>query len=150
MAKKSKHRTRDASAIASRQAGLGESYKIKPAALQFKEVLYHDRRFYKPDKTTRPPTHNQPLVARVALQIVKVRQRRRVFHAKIASYTDPTYKIKSHLRKRLGFSVSRRMEACIRRWTRKEVLFAKRKTGKAGQKKPVRNFWSALSCQRRK
>lgn len=35
---------------------------------------------------------------------------------------------------------------CIRRKRRKEVLFAKRKTGKGGQKKPRWSKWSSYRC----
>lgn len=151
---KSRRRTRDASPIAS-HAALGDKYphfknpyNLTPAAVQFREATGLDRRRFRPDKSTRPPTFNRSQFARVALQIVKVRQKKRVFHGKLQKY-NPEYHFKSHLRKRLGFSVPRRIEACIRRWTRKEVLFAKRKTGKSGQKKPHFNFWSALSCRKR-
>lgn len=152
---KSKHRTRDASHIASSTA-LGEKYShlknpynITPAAVQYREALGLDRRLYRPDKSTRPPTHRSPLAARVTLQVIKVRQRRRQFHAKLDKYTNPFHKPKTYLRTRLGFSLPRRIEACIRRSVRKEVIHAKRHAGKGGQKKPIRNFWSAISCRKR-
>lgn len=108
-----------------------------------------DRRLFRPDESTRPPTTHSSLASRVVLKIITVRQKRRQFHAKIDKYTNPFHYPKTYLRTRLGFSVSRRVETCIRRKIRKEVIFAKRKNGKGGQRKPRRNFWSAIACSRR-
>lgn len=144
---KSKSSTRDATTIAS-SAGLktnyshlNNPYNITP----YPAVLDHDRRLYKPDKTTRPPTNRPPAFARLAIKVVNVKKSKRQFHAKLNRF-NPLYRTKSHVRKVIGFSVSRRLEMCIRRHQRKEVLFAKRKAGKAGQRKSIRNFWSAIRC----
>lgn len=142
--KKSPSSTRDASPIA--RPFLDPQYS-RPALSSFRpKPIDLDRRYFRPDESTRPPTTHSPLAARITLQVIKVRQRRRAFHAKLDKYTNPFHYPKTYLRTRLGFSVPRRIEACIRRGVRKEVLHAKRKTGKSGQRKPHRNFWSAISC----
>ena len=147
MAKKSKSSTRGAAAsstiggLKTDYTHLQNPYNITPRPA----VLDHDRRLYKPDRTTRPPTNQPPVFARLAIKVVKVKSAKRQFHAKINRF-NPLYRARSHVRKVIGFSVSRRLEACIRRKVRKQVLFAKGKAGKAGQKKPIRNFWSAIRC----
>lgn len=45
------------------------------------------------------------------------------------------------------FAAPERVVICSRRSTRKEVLFAMRKAGKTGQRKPKRNYWSSISCK---
>lgn len=47
---------------------------------------------------------------------------------------------------KIAFSAPKETLVCIRRSRRKEVLFAKRKTGKGGQKKPRRSPWSEYKC----
>lgn len=141
MAKKSKSSTRGASHTAS-SAALETGNRPE---FRKRVELYYDRRLFKPDESTRPPTAKKPLYARVALQVIHVRQKRRQFHAKLQTF-NPLYHARSAIRTRLGFSVPRRLEVCIRRGIRKEVIHATRKAGKAGQRKPVRNFWSAISC----
>lgn len=47
----------------------------------------------------------------------------------------------------MGFSDPRTL-VCVRRQMRKQVLFAKRKTGRRGQKKPRFNMFSKISCRR--
>lgn len=46
----------------------------------------------------------------------------------------------------LSFSVPNKVLICVRRKQRKEVLFAKRKAGRGGQKRPRRNWYSEISC----
>lgn len=48
----------------------------------------------------------------------------------------------------LKFDIPRPIAICIRRKERKEVLFAKRKAGRGGSRKPPRrSFWSGVSCK---
>lgn len=46
----------------------------------------------------------------------------------------------------IAFSAPAETLVCIRRKRRKEVLFAKRKTGKGGQRRPRRTPWSKIKC----
>lgn len=145
---KSKPRTRDASHIASsRPFTYNQHFDNLAAAALWGDEPKLDRRQWRPDESTRPPTTRPSRFARVVETVIKVRQRRRQFHARLNKF-NPAYQIRSALRTRLGFSVPRRLEVCLRRSVRKEVMHAKRKSGKAGQRKPIRNFWSAISCRR--
>lgn len=49
-------------------------------------------------------------------------------------------------RAQLAFSMPGETLICIRRKRRKEVLFAKRKTGKGGQRRPRRSAYSDTKC----
>lgn len=46
----------------------------------------------------------------------------------------------------IAFSAPAETLVCVRRRRRKEVLFAKRKTGKGGQRRPRRSKWSNYKC----
>lgn len=48
---------------------------------------------------------------------------------------------------RIAFQRPKRLLVCIRRHMRKEVMFAKNKAGRSGQKRPTRNFYSSISCK---
>lgn len=48
----------------------------------------------------------------------------------------------------LRFAIPEKTLICLRRKKRKEVLFAKRKTGRRGQRKPRFNWYSRISCSR--
>lgn len=62
---------------------------------------------------------------------------------------NSNYKLKetgSHLRPKLSFQDPLRLQVCIRRKTRRQVMFAKKKAGKAGQRKPRYNYYSSIKC----
>lgn len=80
---------------------------------------YIDRRLYKPDRSIRPPGP----VKRI--------------HAKLEAKNYGKVK----------FAVPKRIALCARREIRREVLFAKRKTGKGSKGRKHRNFWSGVSCK---
>lgn len=46
----------------------------------------------------------------------------------------------------LRFSVPEKVAICIRRKRRREVLFAKRQTGRGAYSRKYRNYWSDVSC----
>jgi len=46
----------------------------------------------------------------------------------------------------MAFTAPAQTLVCVRRARRKEVLFAKKKTGKGGQRKPRRSTWSNYKC----
>lgn len=153
---KSPSRTRDATSHRSQSGArdnlshLSNPYNISSAAEDYRRIHGLDRRLYRPDESTRPPTHRTPLASRVILQVIKIRKRKRQFHARLPwRKYNPEYQAKKQIRLRLGFNIPRRLETCARRAIRKEVIFATKKAGKSGQKKPIRNFWSAISCRRK-
>lgn len=45
------------------------------------------------------------------------------------------------------FSVPKRVEVCVRRKERREVLFAKRRTGRGSRTPKRRNEWSDVKCR---
>lgn len=47
----------------------------------------------------------------------------------------------------VGFEKPREVALCVRRQQRREVLHARRKTGKRGQKKPVWSYYSRVRCK---
>lgn len=49
---------------------------------------------------------------------------------------------------KLSFAVPKETAICVRRETRREVLFAKKRAGGGSRKKPHRNFYSSISCKR--
>lgn len=49
---------------------------------------------------------------------------------------------------RMQFDVPRRVAVCVRRKQRREVLFAKRRTGKGSRAPRTRDYWSDVSCGR--
>lgn len=53
---------------------------------------------------------------------------------------------RSRVPSQLQFTAPAETIICVRRSRRKEVLFAKRKTGRAGQKQPRRTPWSEVKC----
>lgn len=48
---------------------------------------------------------------------------------------------------RVRFAEASRVVICVRRKRRKEVLFARRKAGRRGQRRPRRNLWSDVQCR---
>lgn len=46
----------------------------------------------------------------------------------------------------VSFKAPENVMVCVRRKIRKEVIFAKRKAGKVGQKRPRRSFYSSIHC----
>lgn len=53
---------------------------------------------------------------------------------------------KSKVPYQIAFTAPDETLVCVRRKRRKEVLFAKKKTGKRGQRKPRFNMWSKYKC----
>ena len=50
---------------------------------------------------------------------------------------------------RLGFQTPERTLVCVRRKVRREVMFARRKAGRRGQRPKRFNWFSSISCKRR-
>lgn len=53
---------------------------------------------------------------------------------------------RSRVPAQLAFTAPAETVVCVRRHRRKEVLFAKKKAGKGGQKRPRRSAWSEVKC----
>lgn len=128
--KSSRHAGRDHSPIA-RPSGLPRVFSVRPVNL----ALFEDRRFFHPLGPARPAFAFPKSAARVV--VPRTRSRSAVDGAKART-----------LPHQLTFAAPDRVLICVRRKRRKEVLFAKRKAGKRGQRKPRRNYWSAISCKK--
>lgn len=46
----------------------------------------------------------------------------------------------------LAFTAPTETLVCVRRQQRREVIFAKNKAGRGGQKRPIRRAWSEVKC----
>lgn len=111
---------------------------VTPALQQLRAI--EDRRHWHPAGDYRPARTLQGTRPSLTVQD-RPRPSRSLpdrFGAKIRSQTNGV----------LAFQAPERVVVCIRRQRRKEVLHAKRKTGRVGQKKPRRNWLSAISCRR--
>lgn len=97
--------------------------------------LWSDRRLYHPLGPVAPAQAVRRSAAAVVVRSQQDRPRARV---RPATYSPHG----------LVFTEPRLVDICVRRAKRKEVLFAKRKAGKSGQRKPKRNYWSSISCRR--
>lgn len=51
---------------------------------------------------------------------------------------------------RIGFEQPEQIAVCVRRKKREEILHALKKTGKTGQKRPRRSYYSSISCKGKK
>lgn len=101
----------------------------------------------------------RPVVAAAPRDLRRVEDRRR-FHpakslrsprgvhggpARLTARTEPSRP--GRLPYAVNFLVPKKTVVCIRRQRRKEVLFAKRKAGKRGQRRSRRNFFSEVRCK---
>lgn len=92
-----------------------------------------DRRLYHPEGFFRPAIAQPKVAARIIGGPGKSQAGR---------------KLHSLSHEKLTFAVPDKVAICVRRKRRKEVMFAKNKAGKSGQKRPKRNYWSSISCKR--
>lgn len=90
--------------------------------------LVEDRRTWHPDGPTYRPVR--------AINSQRPR-------LKPVAFSSP--KLKNLIPTALGFEVPKKVAICVRRKQRKEVLFAKQKTGR-GSARPKRNQWSDIKC----
>lgn len=64
----------------------------------------------------------------------------------VASTPQTNKKAPSKVPYQISFSAPAETLVCVRRSRRKEVLFAKKKTGRRGQKKARWSKWSTIKC----
>lgn len=75
----------------------------------------------------------------------------RLFSGSVASVgldqaQPKTKKGRARVPYQIAFTAPGETLVCVRRGRRREVLFAKKKTGKGGQRRPRRNQWSSYKC----
>lgn len=105
--------------------------------------LYEDRRYWHPEGLYSP--------ARSFSQ-----SRHRLRHttqprprgARLNKQYNPSRLNFGTLSHRIGFRNPDRVLICVRRQQRREVLHARRKTGRRGQRRPRFNWYSKISCRR--
>lgn len=106
-------------------------------------VEVDDRRLFHFD----PPAGRAPLDEEGRPARITLRDKKRTRGAKRGVYRFGP-RIYSQTKAIRAFEEPRKVLICIRRQSRKEVLFAKRKAGRGGMRPPRRNAWSSISCRR--
>lgn len=99
-------------------------------------TLFEDRRLHHPEQAQRPALSFRG--AKHTLSVTTNTPKKIIGRFGDRSQTKGT----------VIFSAPKSVLVCVRRKTRKEVLHAFKKTGRAGQKKPRRNWLSSISCKR--
>lgn len=122
---------------------LGPRGPSPPAALRppARSALIDDRRRWDPGDTPRDAFGRQARVVMSPKAASKTRQQSDVNRKQRRTYVPPFL-----LREVASFSDPRRVMVCLRRKTRREVLFAKSKTGKGARSRKRRNQWSNVRC----
>lgn len=132
MARKKRNRSgqRDVSLVASPPAA--RPNLVRPAP------LVSDRRLYHPDGYKAPVYAPVRTYKRIVEHVVQ-RPRHSVVRKKNAVWARPT---------RFAFQVPKKVELCVRREKRRQVLFAMRRTGKGSRaRRRRRNYWTGVSCK---
>jgi len=145
---KTKNSTRDAPSIANQRLrsesipNYTHSFaddlqiKAKTGAVDLRE--FEDRRTFNPSPQRSPATLTSSYTLVVPQKkIARSARTRNVMLRKI----EP--------RAFVGFDKPNDVLVCVRRKKREEVLFAKQKTGRSGQKKPKFNLSSKFACRRK-
>lgn len=102
----------------------------------FRPIVADDRRFHHPDGLYRPAKDVLGNVPRVVVRRKSDKYQYSLKKSFPALY-EPDFQ---------AFAVPDRVLICVRRKRRKEVLHALKKTGKGGQKRPRRNWYSDVTC----
>lgn len=118
---------------------LPPAFSIRQLSL-FPLTEIEDRRRHDPDGYYRPA---KDLMGRIAPLSVSADRRKpsKYQYSLKKSYPslfEPTFQT---------FKYPRKVLICMRRKARKEVLHAFKKTGRRGQRKPRRNWYSSISCR---
>lgn len=105
---------------------------------------YEDRRTWHPEGAMRPARsfnssrHRLRLINSPVTKIQNGRPNGRYGYKQ--NFNQPSH--------RIGFEAPEKTLICVRRKIRAEVLHAKKKAGKTGQKKPKFNYYSKIACRR--
>ena len=105
--------------------------------------MVEDRRMYHPEAENRPALNVRGQPAR----IIAANRQRKGSQAQKNRFGP---KVHSQTKGILTFEAPKETLVCVRRHRRKEVLFAKKRTGKSGRRNrnPVRSWLSKISCRR--
>lgn len=108
--------------------------------------LYEDRRYWHPEGKTYAPARSFSQ-SRHRLRVFEQRTnqlQRRNTRVSSTNYMRAMWQSVPH---QIGFVRPNRVLICARRQIRKQVLFASRKTGKRGQRRPRFNWYSKIRCR---
>lgn len=106
-----------------------------------------DRRTWHPEGPDRPFRSYKSSLHRLVVGPVSPPRRRA---SRLSRTRDFQREAFSTVPARIGFERPRSVAVCVRRQQRKEVMFATRKAGRSGQKKPRWNHASRISCARKR
>lgn len=126
--------------------------KVNGNKLRVEPLLNTDRRRFNPTKSIAPLEGSKKSDGRIKIKPSDAINKARHLYLKTHLITNSPLKYMrrkygiSTLTERLSFNAPKRLELCIRRAIRSRVIHAKGHAGKRGQKRPNRNFWSAISC----
>lgn len=139
---RSRRTRRDTSAIANRRLPRSQTPSVSPRSMQSDFLRsVSDGRFFNPE-----PLYASPKTLSGA------RHRLRVFSPTSVSRSHPArpgrgFRAYEPVPTAIGFENPSQMVTCVRRGIREEVLHAKRKTGRVGQKRPRFNEFSKVRCK---
>lgn len=130
-----KKRNRDSQRDVSTVASSSAVYRVSRS----KPVLVSDRRLYHPLGDVAPvfaPKRSQKrIVENVAVRHPRNGNKKVQFSKRSRRY-------------KFSFAVPKKVELCVRRKQRREVLFAVRRTGKGARSvRRRRNYWSGVTCR---
>lgn len=99
--------------------------------------LVSDRRLYHPAKVVAPvysPRKSQRRIVEVPKNVSQARGKKAAVVKRARGF-------------KFSFAVPRKVELCVRRAKRRQVLFAMRRTGKGSRKvHRRRNYWTGVTC----
>lgn len=143
---KSNSRRRVTNVNANRRLPFSPSPSVVSPSFPTSLRLYEDRRNWHPDpvapaRSFSQSRHRLTVVDRTPRQNSKKNFLDRFAH--LRSFPSQT-------KAAIAFQAPEKVLVCVRRQMRKEVLHARKKAGKRGQRKPRFNAYSRISCKRRK
>lgn len=129
-----------------RPVSLSRTVFTPPAAPPREDLrLVEDRRTFHPEQANRPAKLRSGLPAPVTVTN-RTRDKPRTKSAR-AQINRFGVKVHSQTKGILTFAAPKETLVCVRRQRRKEVLFAKKRTG-SGNRNPKRTWLSKISCRR--
>jgi len=106
---------------------------------------YEDRRTFHPLQAAAPALSINQGRSRLTLrdrrQVVS-----RMYNPQIG-FASPVHSVFSQTKAAIGFANPRRVLICLRRGVRRQIMHALGHAGRTGQKPPVKNWYSQISCK---
>lgn len=145
----SRKRGRDTSVIANATALPLALPRVKSTSSPLSQLLrsIEDRRLFHPEGDFAPARSYDRSRHRLTLVDKGVSRRSTLKHRSSSRLLRDTRHL-SGTKAVVAFSEPDKVLICVRRSRRREVLHALKKTGKRGQRRPRRNFYSKISCRR--